>query len=308
MATLASRGSRYPVVEDFTRREILGRYSKEDPVGLRGYTIVFIVPFGILLTATVRSVMRLGALAEQSALLTSDIEQLKRTLDGVAWQIERISGESVLRSVEAVSPRVPGRAESSDSSRPVDEVVEHLSTRVGNAEENRFDVEEQEEGRASLVGEMRENAERLTTERRWQEKKLPLDRVAKVLELRPSQREVLGEEILAHRQAALEIMRLPRDDGPPIIERIFDTYLNGGLEPSEKAEQIIRLLGAVYVPGSQETYLERLSDMNRGLMEVYKSELSEQQWQAFTELGVGVDNVKIENDPGDRAFMEYLAK
>ncbi|MCP4678625.1 MAG: hypothetical protein GY854_24555 [Deltaproteobacteria bacterium] len=141
-----------------------------------------------------------------------------------------------------------------------------------------------------------------------EDSKMPFDRIAAETDLNESQQENLFQKTLEYKQDTLELMSRQTPEGPPVIEQLFDIILDGKTPSSEKKQAIIGLLGGAKIADTDETYLERIIRMNKDLKQDYQDEMTPEQWKRFLSLGVKPDNVEIPDDPGAKAFIDYLAR
>lgn len=138
----------------------------------------------------------------------------------------------------------------------------------------------------------------------------PLSQVAATLELEAWQREQVQREVLNGQKETLALLSTPTKDGTLMIDEIMTTYINAQALPPEQAQASLmkfygRLMTEV-VPGTGETYAQRMAAVNSRVSDGLRRSFSQDQWTEYEKMGItDPTQIQVEGSPWEKAFQEY---
>ncbi|MHC4607689.1 MAG: endonuclease/exonuclease/phosphatase family protein [Planctomycetota bacterium] len=142
------------------------------------------------------------------------------------------------------------------------------------------------------------------------EKQLPKKRkamsvgdVSKKLDLDPYTEKRMEELVNAGKDQSFDLLRSPRSDGGNFIDDIVT--LKASENPEEQYEALLKRLNTDQVPGTNQTYTQRLAAIGEETNAAVRTLLTTEQWEAYSELSLDpLKGIETGYDPWDEYFRE----
>jgi len=131
-----------------------------------------------------------------------------------------------------------------------------------------------------------------------QNKKPSFDQFAKVLELSPEQKQAAERILAAGQRETAQILDTPTASGANLMNELADAFARGFANPG-KDNGMGKWVGRLFtekIPGTDQSYAERLGEISNRMKASLKQEWSADQYSEFEEWGV--DPNEIQDVPG----------
>ncbi|MDP7034263.1 MAG: hypothetical protein QF752_07190 [Planctomycetota bacterium] len=137
--------------------------------------------------------------------------------------------------------------------------------------------------------------------RKKMNKEPTLDTFAEVLELSDEQRRVVENEVRKGQGAMREIMEVPLPDGTNFVDELVDIMAESVARPGQKSDRWGQWIGRLMfekVPGTNETYGQRLEEVKNSVRSAFRETMSEEQYREFVEWEMDPTDIEeIEDSP-----------
>jgi hypothetical protein len=132
-------------------------------------------------------------------------------------------------------------------------------------------------------------------------KKPPLDLFARTLGLDDAQREQLARDVVRAQHAIQQVLEIPADDGTNFIEELVEVMADGMAHPGEnpgRGKALFGRLKAERIPGSDETYADRVEVLKNALRSSFERSWTAKQYATFEQWQMDPTQIQgIEGSP-----------
>ncbi|MFV1958450.1 MAG: hypothetical protein ACC662_03450, partial [Planctomycetota bacterium] len=137
--------------------------------------------------------------------------------------------------------------------------------------------------------------------RRMRDKKPPIAVFAKTLGLDGGQREVVEQEVLRGQREIQAILEIPAADGTYFLDELVEVLADGLARPGQNPGRGMKLFGrllAEEIPGTSETYAERVEAVKKSVRDTFRRDLTQEQYALFEAWEMDPTEIKgIEGSP-----------
>jgi hypothetical protein len=134
----------------------------------------------------------------------------------------------------------------------------------------------------------------------WRNKEPTLAKVAEVLKLDANQQAVIEREVRQTQKKIREILDTPMEDGTVPVDLLVNAMALGKMKRREAGMEFFKFMGLMKneVPGTEQSYSDIIDVAKGSLNQVFKKELSDEQFGQFKEWRFEPDRMKgIEDSP-----------
>jgi len=142
-------------------------------------------------------------------------------------------------------------------------------------------------------------AEEVVTELEIKGNKKPhIDVFAKALELTDAQRAAAEREIIRGQRETYRILETPTAEGDNLMSELVELIAKGEAWPGRDHGwgPWIGRVTTIKVPGTDQTYAERVEVVKASVRQAFKRTFSDEQWKEYEDWGA--DPIEIEDVPG----------
>ena len=115
-------------------------------------------------------------------------------------------------------------------------------------------------------------------------KKPSIDLFTKTLELTDEQRYAVERAVVSSQHELKAILEIPTEDGSNFIDELVEVFADGVANPGENPRRAMKFFGRLLsesIPGTNDTYAERLEAVKTRLRASLKRDLDEKQYATF---------------------------
>ena len=131
------------------------------------------------------------------------------------------------------------------------------------------------------------------------ERKMPIDELAKELELDPATQERVSEVANSAKSEIFEMIKIPRPDGGSFADDFRDAIQSG--EPG-RMQQVFMKLFSENIPGTEVRYVEGIGEIRTRAHESLRGAMGEVIYQKYSGMKIHPDHIQTSYDP----IAEYL--
>jgi hypothetical protein len=134
------------------------------------------------------------------------------------------------------------------------------------------------------------------------DKKPPIKRFAKMLELSEQQEDSVKQIVFDGQRRVLDLLDQPSPDGVSFTDKFVDALTSD--EPGKKVGKIFLQLAMTQVPGKETTYVEAINSLKNGVSKEFETVFSTEQYDRYEAMGVDPLEIQIPDNP----IEEYISK
>jgi hypothetical protein len=208
-------------------------------------------------------------------------------------------GEGVAGSGSASMPGIPGT--SADPARaaldgpPPEEGLRALVRQTVKEEIDTRQKEQKEQGAGK-------------DETRGEGRKPPLSQVAAELDLDDAQREAVHQAVIRGQEETIALLRTPTPGGRVPIDDLLKAFLEKPEVARERAMEVFAMLATEKVPGSEETYAQRLEGVKKSTAETFRRSFTPEQFKAYEKTGQDPLEIQVPDSPWIQIIQEAWKK
>jgi hypothetical protein len=141
-----------------------------------------------------------------------------------------------------------------------------------------------------------------------------LGAVASHLKLTDVQRAEMEREVLRGKQGIFDTLSIPAADGTVFTDQIVDTIVTvitkGEKEANPQFMQLFMRMGVEKIPGTDETYAQRMDDIKKTVTDAIRRDLSPEQFAEYEKMRVAKDptEMQVEGGPWEKIMAQVGAK
>lgn len=230
---------------------------------------------------------------------------LSRKIDRLQQQVERLehrSKESATKTrVQELEQQVVEVQERADRALPRTEKPEQAAARE---EAGQALAVTDEQLQQIVEKKVQEQLEKQPKDNGWGGKKLPLQTIADDLKLDPATQAAMADVVNVAKQEAFDLLKTQREDGSSLADEIMDAFTKGGDQAQELAQKSFMKIFSDKVPGTDETYLQAMLQIQERAHAGLQRILPPDQYMRYKHTGVEPLDVETGFDP----WTEYFKK
>ncbi|MHC5020060.1 MAG: hypothetical protein ACYTGX_08110 [Planctomycetota bacterium] len=141
-----------------------------------------------------------------------------------------------------------------------------------------------------------------------------LGAVAAHLKLSDVQKSEVERAVLEGKQAVFDTLSIPTKDGTVFTEELTDTIVSmvteGEMEGGAKFMKLFVRMNAEKIPGTDETYVQRMNTIKAGVTQQIQRDLTPEQFAEYEKMRVAQDptEMKVAGDPWEKVMTDVAAK
>jgi hypothetical protein len=136
------------------------------------------------------------------------------------------------------------------------------------------------------------------------EKKPPLSQFAAQLELDDSQREIVHRAVVSGQEEVIGILRTATAGGRVPLDDILKAFTEKPEENRDRVMEVFGMLATEKVPGSAETYAQRMDAVKKSTAETFRRSFTQDQFKAYEKMGQDPLEIQVEDSPWIEIFKE----
>jgi phage gp16-like protein len=125
-------------------------------------------------------------------------------------------------------------------------------------------------------------------------RRTPIDSIVEKLDMTDEQKSKFTDIVQRVKNSMLELSETANNEDPEFVKEINELVRDRS-RPRLRSERIKEKLSSKNLPGSDETYLETLTQLRSKAFSELESVLTAEQVQAFKDMRVSIFNIRIDN-------------
>jgi hypothetical protein len=237
-------------------------------------------------------------------------QDVRRTLDAVEPTVTPLHGEVLQKRIEGIEARLAaGPASATDD--PVARAAldapppeEGLRTLVRQVVQEEAEARRKDEEAAAAAA----PKEKAKDARFGEGKRPPLTQVVAELDLDAAQKDAVREAVLRGQEETISILRQPTPTGRVPLDDLLKVLMGPAEGQQERLVEVFGMLASEKVPGSGETYAERVEKVKGATAEAFRRSFSAEQFKAWERLGQDPLEIQVPDSPWIRVLQEAWKK
>ncbi len=228
--------------------------------------------------------------------LTSRVERLEARFATARTTPPAPLGEAVVGPATASMPGMPG-----SGADPARAALDGPPPEEGLRALVRQTVKEEMDARAGESVEAK-------AENPGEGRKPPLSQVAAELDLDDSQREAVHQAVLRGQEETIALLRTPTPGGRVPLDDLLKAFLDRPENVKESVVEVFGMLATEKVPGSEETYAQRLEGVKRSTSEAFRRTFTPEQFKAYERTGQDPLEIQVPDSPWIQVLQDAWKK
>lgn len=135
-------------------------------------------------------------------------------------------------------------------------------------------------------------------------RKPPLSQIAAELDLDEAQREAVHQAVLRGQEETLALLRMPTPGGRVPLDDLMKVLMGPAEGQKERVVEVFGMLATEKVPGSSETYAQRLEGVKKATAENFRRTFSPEQFKAYEKTGQDPLEIQVPDSPWIQVLQE----
>jgi len=128
-------------------------------------------------------------------------------------------------------------------------------------------------------------------------RKPPLSQIAAELDLDEAQREAVHQAVLRGQEETLALLRTPTPGGRVPLDDLMKALLEKPENARTQMVEVFGMLATEKVPGSSETYAQRLEGVKKATAENFRRTFTPEQFKAYEKTGQDPLEIQVPDSP-----------